>query len=248
MRMSQVADFYYALDQIRNSRELLGLFKKTTAPSGIEGIFIAHLPSAGDDIAPNVMLRGWNEDWIFHHARQNYVLHDPLDNEPARRETICVGGEICRERKPSRLESQIMREAKSAGLHDGSTVPVVVTGLRTTCVSFPTAGSFDRVSFDREGRQTLQLVATLAVAKLDALIAAPPAAADAPPSVKRLAPRERECLALAGQGLTSKEIERQIGLSFRTVDFYIGRAMHKLNARTRTEALSLALKHRLIDV
>ena len=55
-------------------------------------------------------------------------------------------------------------------------------------------------------------------------------------------PREREIAALLVEGLTSKLIGRQLGVSPRTVDVYRARLMRKTGAATTTE-----LVHKLLS-
>lgn len=55
-----------------------------------------------------------------------------------------------------------------------------------------------------------------------------------------LSERERVCLRLAGQGQTSPEIARSLGLSVGTVRNYLSEAMGKLGASNRIEAARLA--------
>ncbi len=57
-----------------------------------------------------------------------------------------------------------------------------------------------------------------------------------------LTPREREVAALLIQGLTSKLVGRQLGISPRTVDVYRARLMRKTDAATTTE-----LVHKLLQ-
>ncbi|OWJ68150.1 helix-turn-helix domain-containing protein [Inquilinus limosus] len=56
-----------------------------------------------------------------------------------------------------------------------------------------------------------------------------------------LSPRERDCLARVARGASSKGIARQLALSVDTVNEYIGAAMRKLQASSRTEAVATAL-------
>jgi len=58
--------------------------------------------------------------------------------------------------------------------------------------------------------------------------------------------REREVLVLVGQGAGNKDIARQLSISSRTVETYVGNAIAKLGARTRAEAFSLALQRGII--
>ena len=55
-----------------------------------------------------------------------------------------------------------------------------------------------------------------------------------------LTDRERRVLRLAGEGMNSADIAREVCLSEGTVRNYLSQAMSKLNASTRTEAARLA--------
>ena len=53
-----------------------------------------------------------------------------------------------------------------------------------------------------------------------------------------LTPREKQVVMRLGQGLTSKEIARELGLSPRTIDDYRARLLKKFNVRNIAELLS----------
>ena len=53
---------------------------------------------------------------------------------------------------------------------------------------------------------------------------------------------ERQILALAGEGLTDKEISARLGIAFRTVRSYWDRIFWKLDARSRTHAYAIVVK------
>lgn len=52
------------------------------------------------------------------------------------------------------------------------------------------------------------------------------------PPTEQLSPREREVVARLAQGLSSKEIARQLGLSPRTVEMHRARLLRKLGVRS----------------
>lgn len=57
-----------------------------------------------------------------------------------------------------------------------------------------------------------------------------------------LTPREREVLALLAEGASNKEIARALALSVHTVKFHIASLTEKLGARSRVEAVAIAIR------
>lgn len=81
----------------------------------------------------------------------------------------------------------------------------------------------------------------------DALRALMAIAADPVPLGSDLTEREREVLHLMVKGLTNAQIAQQIMISEATVRFHVGNILSKLEVSNRTEAVSVAIKQRLID-
>jgi DNA-binding NarL/FixJ family response regulator len=61
-----------------------------------------------------------------------------------------------------------------------------------------------------------------------------------------LAPREREVIALAAQGLTNKEVAARLGISGETVKTLLERAYTKLGARRRADAVMEAQRRGIV--
>ncbi len=66
--------------------------------------------------------------------------------------------------------------------------------------------------------------------------------------VESLTARERDVLALLGDGVGNREIARRLAISEHTVKFHLSAIFGKLGASTRTDAVRKALKLGLIDV
>lgn len=62
-----------------------------------------------------------------------------------------------------------------------------------------------------------------------------------------LSKREVECLYSASHGETALETASRLNLSKRTVEHYLESASQKLNAKTRTEAVAIALRMGIIS-
>jgi DNA-binding CsgD family transcriptional regulator len=63
-----------------------------------------------------------------------------------------------------------------------------------------------------------------------------------------LTPREREILALVGQGLSNKSVARQLGISVHTVKFHMEALFTKLDATSRAEAVAKGLRGGVIEL
>lgn len=59
--------------------------------------------------------------------------------------------------------------------------------------------------------------------------------------------REREILAMMVMGLKNPDIAERLVVSRSTVKFHVSNILRKLGVATRTEAVALALKHKLTD-
>jgi DNA-binding NarL/FixJ family response regulator len=66
--------------------------------------------------------------------------------------------------------------------------------------------------------------------------------------VEALTPRELEVLQLLAAGLGNKEIASRLAISEHTVKFHVASIMGKLGAASRTEAVTLGIRHGLIMV
>jgi DNA-binding NarL/FixJ family response regulator len=69
-----------------------------------------------------------------------------------------------------------------------------------------------------------------------------------PPTDHGLTRREMEVLGLLGQGLRNREIGARLHITERTVKNHVARIIAKLGVKSRTEAVSLAVKENLIDL
>jgi len=79
-----------------------------------------------------------------------------------------------------------------------------------------------------------------------AVLAGALAVASVAPDAPQLTPRERDVLRHLANGLSNEEIGKELYISPETVRTHIRKAMDKLGAETRTQAVATALRHGLI--
>ena len=70
----------------------------------------------------------------------------------------------------------------------------------------------------------------------------------ADPGGEPLTPREREVLELVAEGLPNKTIARELGISEHTAKFHVGSLLAKLQAGSRTEAVTTATRRGLLTM
>jgi two-component system, NarL family, response regulator LiaR len=67
-----------------------------------------------------------------------------------------------------------------------------------------------------------------------------------PPPGQDMTDREKEILALMVEGLSNNEIAGRLIVSPSTVKFHVSNVLSKLDVTSRTEAVALAVKHKLV--
>jgi two-component system, NarL family, response regulator YdfI len=83
---------------------------------------------------------------------------------------------------------------------------------------------------------------------LETVLQAPAALAASGSLIEELTSRELEVLRLVAAGLGNKQIAARLDISEHTVKFHIASIMSKLGAGSRTEAVTLGIRHGLIMI
>ncbi len=201
------------------------------------GVADAHMlnPKVGRiDENQAVVVDCWPEEWAARWVEQVYVLDDPVAIKSVQDVFPFMWQDIRPQQSGRR--AMIMDEGREFGLCEGITIPFHQRGRLPGAITI--AGL--KIDASREERDALHLAAMYTFARLDQLVMNNPE----PPIV--LAPRERDCLHWVAAGKSDWEIGEIMGLSQHTVHSYIRNAMKKLGAVTRTQAVALACRHRMI--
>ncbi|NYI24241.1 LuxR family transcriptional regulator [Sphingobium indicum] len=120
------------------------------------------------------------------------------------------------------------------GLNEGITVPFVHLGDAIGSCTFAGTNRPDRSGIYLGAAQMIGVFAFQAARRLVG-------AATPIPRSPRLHPRPRDCVVLAGRGLSNKEIARALALTPRTVDGYLTAARRLFGVHDRTELVITAV-------
>jgi DNA-binding NarL/FixJ family response regulator len=93
-----------------------------------------------------------------------------------------------------------------------------------------------------------QGLTVLTPAQADLAFRTIPAAPTTPPLIEALTRRETQVLRMMAQGLANKEIAEQLGISDHTVKFHVASILGKLQAASRTEAVTMGIRTGLIPI
>lgn len=137
--------------------------------------------------------------------------------------------------KLGRFDRECLSAGEREGLNEGITVPFSVLGECTGSCTFAGTSRPERTDYVLGVAQLIGVFAFQAARRIS------PATAIQSMGQFRLHPRPRDCVVLAGRGLSNKEIARSLGLTPRTVDGYLTEARRLFDAHDRTELVVSAI-------
>ncbi|MGZ4415358.1 MAG: response regulator transcription factor [Gaiellaceae bacterium] len=150
-------------------------------------------------------------------------------------------------RMPELSGIEVAREAARVA---PSTGVILYTGYadRALLVEAVDAGARGFVVKEAPLTDLLRAIDTVAAGGtyVDAVLAGALASAEATEKLVELTKREREVLRLLADGLTYEEIGKQLFIAPDTVRTHVQKAMRRLDANTRTQAVATALRQSLI--
>ncbi len=134
-----------------------------------------------------------------------------------------------------RRDQAALESGAASGLNEGITIPFHLLGECAGSCTFAGTKQPERIGRILGMAQMIGIFAFQAARRLSAV------GSDGPAPVPKLHPRPRDCVALAGQGMSNKEIARALALSPRTVDGYMTEARSLFDVHGRTELVASAL-------
>jgi DNA-binding CsgD family transcriptional regulator len=219
------------LDRQKDVPSLLASFQRLVEAFGLCGFCIGD-PSHQKVKRVNRRWDGnWPIAWEMHYASQDYLSVDPLVEQMNRAPCAFRWSSLFARVDPVRR--RVLDDAAAFGIRDGFAVPIHGPRGAIGAVAI-SATHYDLAPQDEHALRmaSLYLHAQMNVLRGDATVH----------PIRNLTPRERECLNWVAAGKTDWEISQILNISEQTTHGYVQNAMTKLGARTRAQAVALAIQ------
>ena len=178
--------------------------------------------------------------WLEHYDAEDFSSVDPAVHHCLQDAAPLVAGHSLRQTAYGKA-TRFRDDAYEAGFRGSVMLPLHLPGAALGSFSLITVMQGDEfLSWHRDRGQWVTLAAHAVDAQLIKLVS---------PSLPRpkLTTRERECLIWLASGLRYDRIAERLGISLATVELHVANARRKLGARTREQAVAIAVALRLLD-
>lgn len=181
------------------------------------------------------LVTSYREDWEEHYFQKKYDRIDPVLLQTMRRVVPLDWEQIPEEDRDIR---DFFGEAGDFGVHRrGISVPVRGPSGELALLAVTSPGSKrDWDSLKTHILPDLVYLANLIHSEVTDMVRG-----ESKEGATKLTAREKEVLSWSARGKTSWETSHILGLSERTVDFYLKNAIFKLGASNKTQAVSKAI-------
>ena len=227
-------------DRLVTADEVMVRLSTALAAFGYTAFLITGVPEPPLRVEPYFLLNGWPKGWTDHYGRENYYADDPVAAWARRSIDPFEWSEAVYDAHRNPRAAEVMNVAADFGMKRGFLVPILRRDGFHACVTM--AGEYP--DFEPRAKRAIHLVSLYAHGRVTSLSGLE---AHARPAIA-LTEREREVLVWTAAGKSSWEIATILGISERTVNWFIASASRKLDAVNRTQAVVNAIRAREIRV
>jgi len=233
LKLRPALDFLQGAQGAASLKDLNEKFAAVIAPFGFSVFQYTHLATPGQPLRPKMLFGRPDFRWNKRYGEGRLYKRDPALNAIFSQLRPFTWSDI----RASNLSTDDLRVFEDAAEHDlreGLVVPV--HGPHGGVAGLQLVGSAP--DLDRALRPTLH-----AIGMMYGALGLPLSEMDPEPRTKGgFSAREKECLLWAARGKSDWDTSMILGLAERTVSMHCDRARARVGARTRLQALAIALK------
>ena len=231
-------EFVEGIQRLSTTGEIMDAMGTLLKKFGFEYHCVSFLATATETLEDVLLSNRLPEEWLKLYIEREYVHDDPAFRHAktvVRPFRWFKEAPYDPEREPRAAE--VVQRAGDFGILDGFLIPVASTAGRMGQIWFG-GRTLDLPADQLPALHLMAIYAFDRVLKLHGSPAQPQA---------RLTPREREILKLVANGKSTWEIGEALHVSSRTVKEHVKNLCRKLGAVTRTQAVMIAIRDRIIQ-
>jgi LuxR family quorum sensing-dependent transcriptional regulator len=234
-------DLIDELERVTTTEQIGERLGSALSSLGYSAFLITGVPEPPARVEPHFVLNRWPAGFTEHYARENYYFDDPVAAWCRRSMNPFEWSQAPFDPNTWPRAAEVMKVAAEFGMRQGFCVPIASRHGIQSCVNM--AG--ERPDFDPQAKRAAQFLGLYAHAKSLALSEIEKGQRHAETT---LTEREREALSWTAAGKSSWEISVILGVSERTVNWFIANAGRKLGAVNRTQAVVNAIRAGAITI
>jgi LuxR family quorum sensing-dependent transcriptional regulator len=242
--MDKILAIYDVIDsfsQINSAEELIAAYQRLISEFGFKVFCIGDVSSPHERRNDRIWAASYPDGWVQMFHEKNFAEVDPIVQQMLHQHTAFRWSDVTKRVAGPALE--VMNSAREFSMNDGFAVPVHGrSGSKVVGISM--AGPECPLNSREEA--SLHLATIYFEARLEALRTKESKQSN--PAPVKLTTRERDCLSWVASGKTDWEIGQILNISSATAKEYVNRAMHKLDAVSRAQAVAVAIQHRQIAI
>jgi LuxR family transcriptional regulator, quorum-sensing system regulator BjaR1 len=228
-------------DHIETREEVTDRLGATFSGFGYSAFLITGVPEPPTPVEPCFILNGLPAAYSKHYVSENFYPDDPVAARCRRATDPFEWSEASYDPGAWPRAAEVMNTAAAFGLRQGYCVPIKRGNGLSACVTL--AG--ERPDLGTRAKRAIHLISIYAYQKAVSVLGPVQARRTDP---RLLTHREREVLIWSAQGKSSWEISVILGVSERTVNWFIANASRKLDAVNRTQAVVNAIRSGEIEI
>lgn len=237
-------DFIEAANQVGTTHSLIELFEKALESLGVNKFvytYMTHQEKIGHEAAPGI-IKSYPEGWMKHYVENNYAVHDPTCKVALQSPYPFAWQDLQTAFDLSPRETQVMEEAKDAGIKNG--ISVSIHDPSGDVVGFGFASDDCHGSTSKTTLRKIHLLAHQFHMAYTDLYTKSPESIRLPEI--SLSDKERDVLFWCSRGKSNGVIADILGISEYTVNFHFRNIFRKLGTNSRMVAVLIAYRNRFM--